>query len=486
MMTVFKTYSSVWFLPSGVTMAMVMVAPGWLRLVPLLANISIALPPVRQLIGVDVVFDFEPIVHGIRIYLVYGGASLFLLRVAKVSMPFRSWIDAQWFVGTALVAAGIATASGLWLHQLAGNMTGAEALAIADIWFLGDALGAVMVPPMLIPALMSIMRLRTGRWQWPSPGAFALQVGTIGSAAMLGALGPTLGANLWYLVIPPALILALRGGFEQAASAVLITCVITPAVAMIFASTSDAGALSAPLLIMSIAALLVGAATTERNLAAQRLEALVAQRTRELEKAYELQRHLVRSIGHDIRQPVEAINLTLAGLGTTTEPTVLRGAVERVGQLSALASDLLTRILTYARLDTGDVRPELATISLAEIIASLKPLHEPHARRRGISLSWPQKDLTLSTDREMLFQVLSNYLDNAIRLTPEGGAVSVSVEDDRDSLRLIVSDGFVSGTGHDSSRGGLGLRIVSGIAELLGATLIDEPNRKGIGLPLKR
>ncbi|KKB78171.1 hypothetical protein VW35_10895 [Devosia soli] len=465
---------------------MIMAVPGWLRLVPLLANLSLALPSVRQTLGVDVVFDFEPIIHGIRLYAVYGGAGLFLRHVARVSVPFRSWADVQWFIAIAVVAASVATASGLALHQLAGNMTGGQALMLADAWWLGDALGAVMVPPMLIPALMALTRQHMERWRWPRPKVFVLQAAIIGLAALLGALGPSIGANLWYLVIPPALILALRGGFEEAAGAVLITGIVTPAVAMLFGDPNTVGALSAPLLIMAIAALLVGAATTERQEAAQRLEALVAQRTAELEKAYELQRHLVRSIGHDIRQPLEAINLTVAGLGKTPDAAVLEGALDRVRQLGTLASDLLSRILTYARLDTGDVQPEMAPVALGGILQRLHALYQPQAQRRGLALDWPETDLVIESDGDLLFQVLSNYLDNAIRLTPEGGSVSILIEAGDEKIEIIVTDQFAAGSDHDSSRGGLGLRIVAGAASLLGATIIDLPNRKGIGFPLHR
>jgi len=485
-MTVFKTYSSVWFPPSGVTLAMVLALPGWLRLVPLVANLSLALPAIRALVGVDVAYDFEPLVHGIRIYLIYGGAALFLLHIVKISMPFRSWGDVQWFLGTSLVAAALATASGVGMHILAGNMTQSEGFAIADTWWLGDALGAVMVPPMLVPALLILTGRSQDRWHWPNLRTFLMQASVIGLAALIGASGPLLGANLWYLVIPPALIIALRGGFEEAASAVLITCLLTPAVAMIFGAAGNVAALSPPLLVMSAAALLVGAATTERQETAERLEALVAQRTGELERAYEVQRHLVRSLGHDLRQPVEAINLTLSGLRLTQDPTALTAALERLRQLGLLASDFLTRILTYARLDTGDVRPQLQSFPLTALVADLTALYGPQAARKGQVLTWPDSDPTVTSDRELLFQILSNYLDNAIRLTPEGGHIRVEAEMLETGLGLFVIDSVDPMADHSSSRGGLGLRIVASAAKLLDARVVEEPNRRGIVLPPKR
>lgn len=486
LLTVFKTYSSIWFLPAGATMAIVMVAPGWLKLVPLLANISLALPQVRQAIGVHVVNDFEPLIHGIRLYAIYGGAGYFLVRVAKISMPFRRWTEIEWFVGTALVAASLATVTGIGLHLVAGNMTNAEALSQAEVWWLGDALGAIMVPPMLVPAIMLAMRRSLPDWNWPSPGSFGMQAMVIAVVSLSGALGPSLGMNLWYLVFPPVLIFALRGGIEQAATSILLTCVITPAVAMVFTNAAEVGNLTALLLTTAIAALLVGAATTERQQTAERLEALVAQRTEELEKAYELQRHLVRSLGHDLRQPVEAINLTVAALGEHSDMAARRTALVRVRQLGAMTSELLTRILTYARLDTGDVEAELAPLPLAQLIERLRATYIPQAEQRSQRLIWPETKLIVISDRDLLFQILSNHLDNAIRLTPEGGTVEVQIEPQDAGIGIFVTDGFDPSAPHQSSRAGLGLRIVSQAAQLLGAKMVDEQNRKGIILPPKR
>jgi signal transduction histidine kinase len=281
------------------------------------------------------------------------------------------------------------------------------------------------------------------------------------------------------------LVFALRGGFEHAAAAALFTCVITPIIALIFTGAVEVAGLPPLLLTTAIAALLVGAATTERQQTAERLEALVAQRTEELEKAYELQRHLVRSLGHDLRQPVEAINLTVAAIGDQSGMDMRNTALSRVRELGAVTSDLLTRILAYARLDTGDVQAERAPVQLAQLLDRLRATYTPQAQRRSLRLIWPDTGLTVTSDRDLLFQILSNHLDNAIRLTPEGGTVEIRIEPEESGIGILVIDGFQPASPHRSSRGGLGLRIVSQAANLLGAEMVDEQNRKGIILPTK-
>ena len=484
--TVFKTYSSVWFLPAGVTMAMVMAAPGWLKLVPLLAHLSLGLAPVRQIFDVDVVSDLDVLLHSIRIYLIYGGAGIFLTHVIGIALPFRTWTDVQWFIGTALTAAMLATATGIGQSVLPGELDQNGALSLIRPWFLGDALGAIMMPPMLVPAIMMALGQTPVAWRWPSARAFAVQVGVLAAASLLGAIGPSLHFDLWFLILPCVLILALRGGFEQASAAALLTCFITPAIAILFTGAVEVANLPSTLLMTVIAALLVGSAMTERQQAADKLEALVAQRTTELQKAYELQRHLVRSLGHDLRQPVEAINLTVAALGDHSDMDTRRTALVRVRQLGAVTSELLTRILTYARLDTGDVRAELKPLPLAQLLDRLHATYLPQAEQRSQRLIWPETKLIVISDRDLLFQILSNHLDNAIRLTPEGGTVEVQIESLDSGIGIFVTDGFDPSAPHQSSRGGLGLRIVSQAAKLLGAKMVDEQNRKGIILPPKR
>jgi signal transduction histidine kinase len=305
-------------------------------------------------------------------------------------------------------------------------------------------------------------------------------------ASFLGAASPALGMDLWYVVLPPVLLFALRGGLEQAATSAFLICVITPAMSVIATGGADVADLPALLLTTVIAALLVGAAITERQEAASRLEALVHQRTAELASAYELQRHLVRSLGHDLRQPVEAINLTVAAVDANNNAEAQKVALARIRQLGALASNLLGSILAYARLDTGEVRANPAPAPLPELIEQLRAVYEPLALRRGQSLIWPENAPTIVSDRDLLFQVLSNQLDNAVRLTSEGGKIEMRIKQLPEATEITILDDLAATAKPMSKPGGLGLRIISQAAELLGAEVIDEPNRKGICLPTKR
>lgn len=483
--TVFDRHSSLWFLPAGVILTTVLVAPGWLKASPLFASLLLLIPDVQAALGIEVKNPIQFQLHSIRLFVIYGGAAFLLVRVAKISLPIRQWRDVQWFLAIGLGAATLATMSALPMHVLADNMTWHQAVTEIDSWWIGDSLGVIMLPPLLVPLLMRLMGQSLGEWHWPAPGLWLIDFAVIAAATVMAAMGPSLGLNLWYSLIPPALVFALYGGYERGASAVLMTCLLAPPIVIAFVEPAQTMALQAPLLTMAVAALLVGAATTDRARMADHLRDMVARRTEELEKAYQLQRHLVRSLGHDLRQPVEAINLTLDGLAQHPERAPGNN-LERLRTLGAMASDLLTRILTYARLDTGEVRPELTPFSSRELIKRLKTLYGPQAQRRSLTMEWPGTELIVVSDRELLFQVLSNLLDNAIRLSSPGDRIAVEIEETQDQVGFFVTDAIEPSPAFVARPGGLGLRIVAQAALLLGAGVVDEQNRKGIILPLKR
>ena len=104
-------------------------------------------------------------------------------------------------------------------------------------------------------------------------------------------------------------------------------------------------------------------------------------------------------------------------------------------------------------------------------------------------------------DRDLLFQALINLLDNAIKYTPAGGAVSIELKRAADSVEIAVGD---SGSGIaeaerdkvgqrfyrlESSRStpgsGLGLSLVNAVARLHRATLLLEDNAPGLRATLR-
>lgn len=481
-LTFFKTYSSIWFLPTGVTMAIVMVAPGWLKLAPLVANLLLALPQVRAVLGVAVLNDYEPILHGTRLFVIYGGAGYVLARLLRIEVPAISLRDYQWITVTTLVAVTLATVTGIGMHMLAGNMTLSEARDVVWSWWLGDAIGAFAVPPLLVPLLVGLLGVGGSDWRWPALRSWLEQIASILSIFLVGAAVFHLSGGVlqvWHLLIVPPLLFALRGGLPMSATCVFLTIVAVPLLAVFLSLQQQLVALSPLLLTTTIAGLLLGAAMSDRNRVMANLEHLVGTRTRQLQDAHEFQRHLIRSIGHDLRQPIEGMNMVLEGLDKTTRDPANHAAVNQARQIGAQASQLLSTILTYAQFDAGTIVVQAEEFPVSRLFDNLARLFEPSAVLKQVHLVWQHNEAVLHTDEHLLGQALANLIDNAIRLSEPGAIVEISAGIFGDRIELVVADSVLPQTSHRGAAG-FGLDIVGKIAHLLEAEPMISGNRRSL------
>ncbi len=110
---------------------------------------------------------------------------------------------------------------------------------------------------------------------------------------------------------------------------------------------------------------------------------------------------------------------------------------DQTQRLARLSSDLLF----LARSDTQS-QPALAEpIDLCDLLPAIVAQVQPLAQARGQTISLaPAGALHLRGNEDDLIRLFLNLLDNAIRYTPEGGRISISCRQQRDSLSVSVSD----------------------------------------------
>ena len=149
---------------------------------------------------------------------------------------------------------------------------------------------------------------------------------------------------------------------------------------------------------------------------------------------------------------------------------------------------LIEDLLDVARIEAGVlvVRPSLE--ELAPILGEARELFLDPAEGKGIELVVEPggEGLAARVDRDRVMQALANLLDNAVRLTPEGGRVALSVEDRGTRLAVSVADDgpgihpdllghlfdrFAQADGPGRGEAGLGLTIVEGVAHAHGGTV---------------
>jgi two-component system OmpR family sensor kinase len=208
-----------------------------------------------------------------------------------------------------------------------------------------------------------------------------------------------------------------------------------------------------------------------------------------LTAALDRERAFMADAAHELRTPLTALHLQLGALaraGTEMERTDAMGKLSEGVQR---AIRLVEQMLALARQEprAEPVRRRFALDELGrEVIAELVPLADSRRIDLGMSEAQP---VFVRGEREAVATLVRNLVDNAVRYTPAGGRVDVSVERSgempaRALIRVIdngpgiapeererVFDRFYRQPGARSPGSGLGLAIVKAIASAHGATV---------------
>lgn len=227
----------------------------------------------------------------------------------------------------------------------------------------------------------------------------------------------------------------------------------------------------------------------------ERLEQRVHERTAELEQAKKAAeqadasktRFLVAA-SHDLRQPLQSLQLYLPLLTRPLEPTQHQEIIVKMRKSLDSMGELLDVLLDLSRFERGLIIPQRQDFSLHELLEPVISAYQQQAEEKGLRLERSGVNGIIHSDPGLLRRVLDNLVANAIRYT-EHGQVTLDCQQSDDSVRITVSD---SGIGiaeefqekifeeyyqlDNPVRGrqqglGIGLSIVKHIATLLGHRL---------------
>jgi two-component system sensor histidine kinase QseC len=201
--------------------------------------------------------------------------------------------------------------------------------------------------------------------------------------------------------------------------------------------------------------------------------------------ALERERRFSRNVAHELRTPLAELRM-LADVGSLAQTTdEIRASLVEVGATAAELQLIIDSLLTLARYEAGNERPQTEPLELAGAVRGELERSTPAARDRGLRIDarLPREHWILS-DATLLKRLIANLVGNAVAHAPERSTISVSLDADG-SLRIanpaphldandlarLRERFFRIDSGHGGAHAGLGLALSEAIADVLGARL---------------
>lgn len=209
------------------------------------------------------------------------------------------------------------------------------------------------------------------------------------------------------------------------------------------------------------------------------------QETERANRANQDKSRFLASASHDLRQPLQAVNLFTEVLSGKVRDPDQRDDLANIQQGLGSLNELLDALFDVSRLDSELVKARHVSFPLDDLLGKLQQQFTIEARLRGLDFHCGRSGAIIDSDPMLLERVITNLLVNAFRYTPSG-SVHVTFTDQQEQLLLHIED---TGIGipeealeeifnefyqvHNQERDqrqglGLGLAIVRRVVALLG------------------
>jgi signal transduction histidine kinase len=147
-------------------------------------------------------------------------------------------------------------------------------------------------------------------------------------------------------------------------------------------------------------------------------------------------------VAHDLRNPLGAIIMRASMMGEDATSSTVREHAEQIENVAMRMEYLIRSMLDVASMEAGRFSLTRVACGVDELLRDTRGLFDPlaEAKRVALDVSLKEPGLVIAADRERLLQVLSNLLGNALKFTPRGGRVSLTVDREGDEARFAVVD----------------------------------------------
>jgi len=207
---------------------------------------------------------------------------------------------------------------------------------------------------------------------------------------------------------------------------------------------------------------------------------------RRLEK---IRSEFVANVSHELRTPITSIKGFTETLldGAMYDEETCRNFLQIIAEESERLYRMIRDILDLSRIEQRNISLVPKELNLHDLLVDLACLVQEQLARKDLTLTLPtrEEDVVIISDRDCLHQILLNLVSNAIAYTPEGGRITLDVEDQGETVAIRVTDTGIGipekdlgriferfyrvdkARARDSGGTGLGLAIVKHLVENL-------------------
>ncbi len=194
-----------------------------------------------------------------------------------------------------------------------------------------------------------------------------------------------------------------------------------------------------------------------------------------VERDRKLERRLTTDVAHELRTPLMAIQATVEAMVDGVFPTDEEHLMTVDSEVQRL-SRLVDSLLKLSRLENRSNPMKQEIVNCGELIQTIVTTHEAYVNEAGLKLIYKaDDDAIVKGDPDMIRQATANLISNAVRYTPEGGTITVTVRRGEkmasiavqdtgigltpEEARMVFSRFWRSDSGRNREKGGLGIGL---------------------------